>query len=62
MKDLEVFARVPASILRPWLEKERADAYRYLSEGTDDVVIFRAQGKVQFVEKVIKLLDEAQSR
>jgi hypothetical protein len=61
-KDLEVFVRIPSNVLRPWLEKERADAYKYLAEGTENVVLFRAQGKVQFVEKVIKLLDEAQAR
>jgi hypothetical protein len=60
--DLEIFSRIPRNVLRPWLEKEKADAYRYLAEGTDNVVLFRAQGKVQFVEKLIKLLDESQAR
>lgn len=62
MKDTEIFSRIPANILRPWLEKERTDAYRYLAEGVDNVALFRAQGKVQFVEKVLRLLDESHVR
>lgn len=57
-----MFARIPASVLRPWLAKEREDAYRYLAEGVDAVAIHRAQGKVQLVERMMKMLDESQSR
>lgn len=61
MNDLEVFRHIPQSALRPWLEKERAAAYKYLAEAADPVGIHRAQGKVQFVEKMISIFDKLQS-
>jgi hypothetical protein len=61
MKDLEVFQRLPASVLRPWLTKERDDAYKYLAEAMDPVVIHRAQGKVQFIQRMQELLEKSQS-
>jgi hypothetical protein len=62
MNEMEVFARVPASVLRPWLAKEREDAYKYLAGAADPVAIHRAQGKVHLVERMLDLLDKSQSR
>jgi hypothetical protein len=61
MKDLEVFQRLPASLLRPWLTKERDEAYKYLAEAPDPVAIHRAQGKVQFIQRMQDLLDKSQN-
>lgn len=61
MTDLESFKRLPASILRPWLSHERDEAYKYLAEGSDPVAIHRAQGKVQLIQRMLKLLDLSQS-
>jgi hypothetical protein len=61
MTDLETFKRLPASILRPWLIHERDEAYKYLVEATDTVAIHRAQGKIQLVQRMLKLLDTAQT-
>jgi hypothetical protein len=61
-KDIDVFQRLPVNVLRPWLEKERLDAYRNLSQGTDSVTLYRAQGKVIFVESMLKLLDVSKAR
>ena len=60
MSDNEVFQRMPASVLRPWLEKEREKEYRYLAEGVEMPMIHRAQGRVLVIERMLKLLDSAQ--
>jgi hypothetical protein len=58
--DLKVFARIgPHNEFRAWLEREKADAVRHLSEAMDMVGIHRAQGRLHLVEKQITLLDKA---
>ena len=59
--DREVFSRIPASVLKPWLESERQDAYRFLAEATDIVGLHRAQGRVLLVERMLKLLESCQN-
>jgi hypothetical protein len=59
MKDTEVFSRLPAGIFRPWLEKEREGMYQYLANSSDPVAFHRAQGQVQLIERMLKLLNES---
>ena len=61
LKDLEVFQRLPVNVIRPWLEKEQAEALRLLTQGVDTVAIYRAQGRALFIEHLLKLLTAAQS-
>jgi hypothetical protein len=61
VKDTDVFQRIPANVLRPWLEKEQAEALRLLTHGVDTVAIYRAQGRALFIEHLLKLLTAAQS-
>lgn len=60
MTDAEIFSRLPASVLNPWLAKERDEAYKYLAEATDPVAIHRAQGKVQFIQRMQNMLVQYQ--
>lgn len=60
MTDIEVFQRLPAVVLRPWLEEQREKQYRYLAEGVDMALLHRTQGKVLVIEQMLKLLDTAQ--
>jgi len=58
--DLAVFRRIGnANEFRAWLEREKADAVRHLSEALDLVGIHRAQGRLHLVEKQMTLLDKA---
>lgn len=57
----ETFTRIPKNVLVPWLDLEKADAYRYLVEATDPVSIHRAQGKLAFIDKMRKLLEQYQN-
>jgi hypothetical protein len=44
-------------VFKPWLERERDSAYKYLAEATDSVMLHRAQGKVLLIERMLSLLD-----
>lgn len=60
MSSLQPFARVCEDrAFRAFLEEVRDDAYKYLAQATDPTVIYRAQGKVQFVESLLTHLDKA---
>lgn len=61
MNDLERFSRIPESALRPYLEKKREDAIRYLVAQTDMVQVHRQQGRVQLVEEMLELLDKSKN-
>lgn len=54
----EVFKRVPANVLGPWLEYEKACAYEYLVGASDPVAIHRSQGKLAFIDYLLKLLEQ----
>jgi hypothetical protein len=57
IEDAEVFSRIPAHVFKPWLERERDSAYKYLAEATDSIMLHRAQGKVLLIERMLSLLD-----
>ena len=60
--DLAIFRRIgPHNEFRAWLEREKADCVRHLSEAKDLVGIHRAQGRLHLVEKQLTLLDKARS-
>lgn len=62
MNDLEYFRHVASdNKLRSWLEAQKTEANKYLSQATEMPMIFRAQGKVQLVEKMLELLDKAKN-
>lgn len=61
MNEKEVFARIPANVLKPWLEAERDKAYKYLTQAGDLPQIHRAQGRVQLIEVMLDLLDKSQN-
>lgn len=61
MNDLERFARIPESVLRPYLEKKRDDAIRFLVAQADMVQVHRQQGRVQLVEEMLELLDKSKN-
>lgn len=58
MTDAEVFARIPKSVFKPWLEQQREAQYKILSHNPDPKVLSRAQGAVQLIEKMLSLLDK----
>jgi len=45
--------------LRQFLDAERASAVRFLTNAGDAVALYRSQGKAQFIEEMIRLLDAA---
>lgn len=54
MKDTEYFARVAGdNMFKQWLEKERAEAIRYLTSAGDLAMIHRAQGRVQLLDDLL---------
>lgn len=58
---LAMFAQVGANHprLREWLEAERASAVKYLLQASDPVAIHRAQGKAQFIDELLGLLQKS---
>lgn len=54
----DLYARLPRTLMKAWIVGEKADAYRFLAEGTDPVAIHRAQGRVLLLERMNKLLDQ----
>ena len=52
----ELFTRMPRHLAEQWLAAEQADAYRYLASASDTMMIYRAQGRLQTVEKMQALL------
>lgn len=42
---------------RKWLEGEREQALTYLSQATDPMMIYRAQGKLALVNDMFKLIE-----
>lgn len=62
MNELEHFYRIAGdNSIRQWLEKQLDEAIRYLSEAMDTVQIYRAQGKIQFVNRMLDNLDKAKN-
>ena len=58
MKDQDYFARISGDpLFRQWLDKERAEAIKYLVSGMDMVVVHRAQGRVQLLDDLISRLE-----
>jgi hypothetical protein len=62
MNDLEYFARIAGdNAFRQWLEAERNESIKYLTAATDQIQIYRAQGKVQLLEKMLVHLEKAKN-
>lgn len=60
MTDLESFRRIAGdNPFRAWLESQRAESIKYLTSAVEPVAVYRAQGQVQLVEKMLNLLDKA---
>jgi hypothetical protein len=58
MKDAEYFARVMGdNMFRKWLEKERAESIKYLTNAADLAMIHRAQGRVQLLDDLLTRVD-----
>ena len=53
--DTQAFAQVAGDHrFKRWLEMQREDAIKYLSQATDPMMIYRAQGKLGLVEDMFK--------
>lgn len=60
MAQVDSFRRVCQDTqFRAWLETERDQALKYLVAGTEAVVIHRAQGQIQLLEKMLDCMDKA---
>ncbi len=58
--ELEAFASIlKPTLFRAFLDAERDRAYKELAAATDMLVVHRAQGRLQLVEKMLALLDKA---
>jgi hypothetical protein len=44
-----------------WLKAQHEDAVKYLVEGREPVVIHRAQGKILFIEEMMKLANKSRN-
>ena len=62
MKDVEYFVRIAGdNLFRQWLEKERAEAIKYLTGAAEPVALHRAQGKVQLLDDLLVRLEAAKN-
>lgn len=52
----ELFLRMPKALAEQWLAWEQAEAYKYLASAGDMLMIYRAQGRLQIIEKMQSLL------
>lgn len=60
MAQVESFRRVCQDTqFRAWVQAEREQALKYLVAGTDAVVIHRAQGQIQLLDKMLECMDKA---
>lgn len=60
VNDVESFRRIAGdNPLRAWLEAQRGESIKYLTSAVDPIAVYRAQGQVQLVEKMLILLDKA---
>ncbi len=61
MTDLEIFSRIPESLLGPFLKRQQEQAYKVLSTNKDMATLHQYQGRVQLVDEMLNLLDKAKS-
>jgi len=61
IQEVELFARVHANNpgLKDWLEGQHGKAVKFLVHSPDATAMRRAQGKADFIEKMIELLVSA---
>lgn len=59
--DIEVFQRLPASVLRPWLQREKEASAKALINLADLDKLRQQQGRAQLLQQMIDLLDKVQS-
>ena len=59
--DLEVFQRLPESVLRPWLQREKDAAVKTLINVADPDKLRQAQGRAQLLQQMLDLLDKVRS-
>jgi hypothetical protein len=63
VKDTEYFARISGdNLFKQWLDKERAEAIKYLTSALDPVLIHRNQGRLQLLDEIISRVSEKNLR
>ncbi|NVN99232.1 MAG: hypothetical protein HXX17_07910 [Geobacteraceae bacterium] len=55
-EELEIFARIGGQRFEAYLDKELVSTTKYLTQATEPLQIYRAQGKALFIEEMKKLL------
>lgn len=62
MSQLDPFRRLgDDNKFKEWLVKERETAITYLVGAVDIVIVHRAQGQVQLIEKLLDMMEKAKT-
>lgn len=60
MSEIEHFRRIAGdNPFKAWLEKEKAAQLKYLINAVDPIMVHRAQGQLQLIERIETLLEKA---